>query len=159
MPVVVPKRSGWFRLAIDYRPVNNVTKLDALPQTSVDDLLLRLGGCKVFSRLDFSQFYYQLPLSEADREKTAFYALNELYEFNRCPFGLKNAVSLCNRVMRDVLKDIDGISVYLDDVLIHAETVSDHDAILRQVLERIRSNNLSLNMHKCENLGNYRQFT
>lgn len=149
VPVIVPKRAGGFRLAIDYRPVNRVTKLDAFPTANVNDLLQNVGGCKVFSSLDFSQFYYQIPLCESDQEKTAFSAFGELYVFTRCPFGLKNAVSLCNRVLSEVLKGIQGISVYLDDVLIHARDVAEHDEILRQVLTRIRSHNLSLNMKKC----------
>ena len=148
-PVVVPKRTGGFRLAIDYRPVNSVTQHDAFPIPGTQQLIESLEGCKVFSSLDFSQFYYQLPLAEEDREKTAFYACGDLFHFTRVPFGLKNAVSYCCRRMRDIFKDIDGISLYLDDLLIHAETKEKHDEILQRVLERIRENNMSLNLKKC----------
>ena len=148
-PVVVPKRSGGFRMAVDYRPVNSVTEMDAYPIPNVQELLMRLEGCKIFSSLDFSQFYYQLPLHSDDREKTAFYAAGELYQFKRCPFGLKNAVSYCTRVMRDIFRDMSGVSVYLDDILIHAKNENEHDKILREVMLRIRENCLSLNMSKC----------
>ena len=148
-PVVVPKRTGGFRMAVDYRPVNSMTKMDAYPIPSIQDLLQRLEGCKFFSSLDFSQFYYQLPLHPDDREKTAFYVDGELYQFRRCTFGLKNAVSFCTRIMHEMLKGIPGVSIYVDDILIHAKTVNEHDEILRTVLTKIRENNLSLNMSKC----------
>ena len=148
-PVVVPKRSGGFRLAVDYRPVNSVTRADAFPIPNVRDLLAGLHGCRVFSTLDFSQFYYQLPLHPSDIEKTAFYAAGELYEFVRCPFGLKNAVSLCSRIMKEIFGDLEGVSIYLDDLLIHAADNKKHDEILKIVLGRIRAHNLSLNMKKC----------
>ena len=44
-PVVVPKITGRFRLAIDYRPVNSVTRADAFPIPNVRDLLGGLHGC------------------------------------------------------------------------------------------------------------------
>ena len=148
-PVVVPKRTGGFRLAIDYRPVNSVTRADAFPIPNIRDLLEGLHGSRVFSTLDFSQFYYQLPLHPSDIEKSAFYAAGDLYEFVRCPFGLKNAVSLCSRIMKQIFGDMKGVAIYLDDLLIHAENKQKHDEILRSVLARIRSHNLSLNMKKC----------
>ena len=148
-PVVVPKRSGGYRMAIDYRPVNAATKMDAYPVPNVQELLRRLEGCKMFSSLDFSQFYYQLPLHDTDKEKTAFYVDGELYQFKRCPFGLKNAVSYCTRVMNDLFRNMKGVSVYLDDILVHAETRKEHDEILFAVLTKVRENNLSLNMSKC----------
>lgn len=148
-PVIVPKRSGGFRLAIDYRPVNLETRLDAFPVPNSQDLLRGLHGCKVFSVLDFAQFYYQIPLSEADFDKTAFYAGGALYEFRRCPFGLKNAVGLCSRIMRKIFSGIEGVSIYLDDLLIHASNNDEHDRILREVFTRIRQYNLSLNLKKC----------
>ena len=148
-PVIVPKRSGGYRLAIDYRPVNFKTKLDAFPVPNAHELLRGLHGCKVFSVLDFTQFYYQIPLSENDFEKTAFFACGGLYEFRRCPFGLKNAVGLCSRIMRQIFSDVVGVSIYLDDLLIHAESREEHDRVLRTVLTRIREHNLTLNMRKC----------
>ena len=148
-PVIVPKKTGGFRMAIDYRPVNSMTKLDAFPIPNAQELLHRVENCKYFSSLDFSQFYYQLPLAESDQEKTAFYANGELYQFIRCPFGLKNAVSYCTRVMSDIFENLKGVAIYLDDVLIFAKSKAEHDQVLKEVLERIKSFHLSLNLKKC----------
>lgn len=83
-PVVVPKRSGFFRLAIDYRPVNSLSRHDAYPIPATQQLTESLRGCKVFSSQDVLQFYYRLPLSPEDYERTVFYACGNLYEFRRC---------------------------------------------------------------------------
>ena len=92
-PVIVPKQGGGVRIAINYKPVNEFTIFDAYPIPRMDDLLLKCADAKLFSSLDFSQCYHQLPLAEQDKEKTAFYALGELWQFRRCPFGLKTAVT------------------------------------------------------------------
>ena len=65
-------------------------------------VLLKCNGAKLFSSLDFSQCYHQLPLAENDKEKTAFYALGELLQFKRCPFGLNNAITNCMRIMNKI---------------------------------------------------------
>ena len=45
---------------------------------------------------------------------------------------------MCSRVMREIFGDLQGVSVYLDDLLIHAEDKQKHDEILKIVLSRIR---------------------
>ena len=96
-PLVVLKSDGSSRMTIKYKPVNAITSFDAFPLAKADDLLWKLNGATVFSSIDFSQFYHQLPLAESDKEKTAFVADGKLYHFKRCPFGLKNAVAYCCR--------------------------------------------------------------
>ena len=148
--VIVPKKNGDYRLAINYKPVNNVTIFDSYPLPKIDDLISRLGAAKIFSSLDFSQFYHQIPLSMSDREKTAFCALGRLYQFNRVPFGLKNAVALCCRIMNQVLDNIPNVLVYLNDVLVFGESVESHNETLKLVLQRMYDYGLSLNLDKCK---------
>ena len=76
--MVVSKADGAKRLAINYKPVNAQITFDAFPVPDVDSLLSHLCGAKVFSKMDFSQFYHQLPLVASDRPKTAFYADGQL---------------------------------------------------------------------------------
>jgi len=56
-PVIVPKKSGGHRIAINYKPVNSVTIADAFPLPRVDEMLEQLAGSQVFSSLDFTQCY------------------------------------------------------------------------------------------------------
>jgi len=148
--IVVGKHDGSSRMTINYKPVNSVTQYDAYPFPEVQNLLNKLPNAKYFSSLDFSQFYHQLPLAKSDMEKTAFCAFGKLYHYVRVPFGLKNAVAYCSRLMAKVFQDIDNVIVYLDDLLVFGETKETHDKTLIKVLNKIREMGLSLNMKKCK---------
>ena len=149
-PIVVPKDNGaGKRLVLNYKPVNSVTVFDAYPLPCIQEIFEDIGDSTWFSKIDFTQFYHQLPLAESDIPKTAFFANGELYEYTCCPFGLKNAVAYCTRILKLVLKDCKGVSIYLDDVLIHGKTRAEHDANLREVLNRIKKHGLGLNVKKC----------
>ena len=149
-PVVVPKSDGSKRLTINYKPVNSQTIFDSFPLPNVEELLSKLSGAKVFSKIDFAQFYHQIPLVNSDRSKTAFFADGQLWQYTRMPFGLKNAVAACSRIMAHIFKDINNVLIYLDDILIFAPTQVEHDTALKAVLDKIRYHGLSLNRKKCE---------
>ena len=66
------KKDGRLRMCIDYRALNNNTVLDRYPLPRIDELLQRLDGAKVFSKLDLRDGYHSLPMAKEDRYKTAF---------------------------------------------------------------------------------------
>lgn len=149
VPVIVGKKDGSKRMTINYKPVNSQTVFDAYPLPIIDELIAQLNDAKVFSKLDFSQFYHQIPLKNSDRPKTAFFAEGQLWQYTRLPFGLRNAVAHCSRIMHSIFKDIPGCLVYLDDLLIFGKDQNEHDKVLRRVLDKIRENGLGLNRKKC----------
>jgi len=149
-PVIVKIPNGDFRMTINYKPVNSVTISDAFPFPKPDELISRLAGARFFSSLDFNQFYYQLSLNEGDQEKTAFHALGNLYQFTRLPFGLKNAVAYCSRLISKLFRNLENVIIYIDDLLIFGKTKEEHDNTLTEVLKRIEGANLSLNKNKCQ---------
>lgn len=80
-------------MCIDYRMLNNNTIRDTYPLPRTDELLQRVGGCSVFSKIDLNNAYHQLPMFEDDKFKTAFTCRYGTFEFNVMPFGLMNAPS------------------------------------------------------------------
>lgn len=50
--ILVKKKNGEYRMVIDYRKLNAVTKKDSYPLPRIDDLLDTLGKAKIFSALD-----------------------------------------------------------------------------------------------------------
>ena len=134
--VLVKKKSGDYRFCIDYRRLNAVTKRDVYPLPRMDDVFDRLAGAKFFSSLDLMSGYWQVPVAEADRSKTAFITPDGLYEFMRLPFGLNNAPSTFQRLMDRVLARLKWqmCLVYLDDVLIFEKTFEEHQKRLECVL-------------------------
>ena len=148
-PVIVLKADGSPRMTINYKPVNNSTIFDAYPLPRIEDMILELADARVFSSIDFMQFYHQLPLVKEDQEKTAFCLNGKLYHYTRTPFGLRNAVAYCSRLIGKLLADVPGVLVYLDDVLIYGKDQSSHDLTLKSVMKIICDAGLSLNSKKC----------
>ena len=74
-------------------------------------------------------------MSKADVEKTAFVTPFGLYEFTVMPFGLKTAPATFQRMMDRLLGDLSGVMIYLDDVLIYADTI---DAMMHSLRIRDR---------------------
>ena len=82
-----------------------------------------MGKAQFFTTLDLKSGFHQIELAERDREKTAFSVNNGKYEFCRLPFGLKNAPSIFQRAIDDVLREQIGKTcyVYVDDEIIFSE--------------------------------------
>ena len=58
--VFVPKSDGTLRLCVDYRDLNKQTIKNKYPLPRIDDLLDRLNGAQVFSRMDLATGFHQL---------------------------------------------------------------------------------------------------
>ena len=108
------------RLCIDYRQLNARTKSDSFPTGNVLDVIENMAGARYFSTIDLAQGYHQVPVAEADREKTAFRTLSGLWEFTRMPFGLKGAPATFSRLMARVLGNMSPtqLALYMDDICV-----------------------------------------
>ncbi len=150
-PLLVPKVSGEFRFCIDFRPINNITTRDHFPLPRIDDLLNQLKDACFFSTLDLVNGYWQIPIDEDHKQKTAFRTPFGQFEFNVMPFGLMNAPSTFQRLMNIVLKDYLGRSclVYLDDIIIYSASSDEHIDHIRQILDCLSIANLRLKASKC----------
>lgn len=126
-------------MCIDYRALNSNTIPDSFPLPRIDELLARLAGATVFSKLDLRDGYHQLPVTVADQFKTAFTCRYGTFEWRVMPFGLNNAPSTFQRVMNLVFWDLldDCVLVYLDDILIFSRSIEDHKVALRKVFTRL----------------------
>ena len=151
-PVVkVRKKDGGWRMCVDYRRLNFVTKFDCFPLPRLDKALDAFAGATVFSSLDLAMAYYQVPVKPADVEKTAFITHVGLYEMMKMPFGLCNASSTYQRLMMSVLQGLIGriCLAYLIDVIAFSKRRDEHVNDLRAVLDRIRDAGLKLKSVSC----------
>ena len=150
--VLVKKKDNSIRLCVDYRKLNKITKGDAFPLPVIEELLVKVRDSKYFSTLDLKSGYHQIAIREEDRQKTAFSAGDNQFDFSKIPFGLKSAPNHFSRVMQSVLSGILGknILVYLDDIVVLGNTIEEHVGNLVAVLETLRRNNLKINVKKTQ---------
>lgn len=148
----VTKKDGTLRMCVDYRALNKITIKNRYPLPRTDDLLDQLHGAKYFSKIDLRSGYYQVRVAECDVEKTAFRTRYGHFEFLVMPFGLTNApatfMAMTNGIFHDYLDKF--VIVFLDDILIYSKTLEEHEQHLRQVLQRLRENQLYAKMSKCD---------
>ncbi|UYV75519.1 hypothetical protein LAZ67_13000470 [Cordylochernes scorpioides] len=100
-----------------YRRLNAVTLPDRYPIPRLDDFHHILKSTSVYSKIDLYKTFYQIPIAEEDKPKTAIITPFGLFEFNVMSFGLRNATATFQRFMHEVLRNLDFAFVYLDDIL------------------------------------------
>lgn len=122
---LVQKSSGEWRPCGDFRRLNSTTVADKYPLPHIQDITHQLHGC-TFSKIDLIKAYYQIPVAEEDRHKTAVTTPFGLYEFNRMPFGLRNAAQTFQRFLDTVLRGLDFCRSYIDDLLVASKDEEEH---------------------------------
>ena len=149
--VLVRKKNGDLRFCVNYRKLNQITDNDSHPLPLISDLLDSVKDAKYFSLLDLRSGYWQIPVAQEDRAKTAFVTQNGVYEFTRMPFGLKTAPATFQRAMEVILAGLtfEICLCYLDDVIVFGKTLTEHNDRLKTVLTRFRDNNLRVKLAKC----------
>ena len=147
---VVTKKDGSFRMCGDYRRLNTVTTPDRYSIPLIADLTARLHGRTIFGKVDLVKGYHQIPVAEKDVAKTAITTPFGTYEFVRMPFGLKNAGQTFQRMMDEILNDLDFIFVYMDDMLVASRTEAEHEDHFRQLFRQLAEHDLVVSPGKCQ---------
>lgn len=148
--VPVNKPDGSVRLCADYKvTLNQVLSVDKYPVPKIDDLLSKLEGSRYFSKIDLSQAYNQIELDET-KKYTVINTHRGLFLYNRLVYGLSSSPGIFQRIMTNLFKDIPGVVVFLDDILVATDSVDKHIATLTKVLDRLKENGLKLKKEKCD---------
>ena len=135
---------------MDYRKLNECTRNENFPFPNIHEQLYDLNGAKIFSQIDLDRGYNQVILEEESKKYTAFICQFGVYEFNRMPFGLKNAPKSFQKVMIGILGDLKYIKVFLDDILVFSANMHEHEAHLQEVFQRLHKNGCKINFEKSK---------
>lgn len=148
----VKKSSGKWRICLDSRGLNQVTKRDDFPFPSMTNILHRVKKSKYFSIIDLSESYYQVPLEKNSKNKTAFRTGKGLYRFTVMPFGLTNAPATMARLITKVLgHDLEPfVFTYLDDTIVATEDFATHIKMLEIIGKRFKAAGLTINIQKTK---------
>ena len=151
--VLVAKKDGTTRFCVDFRKLNQVTRMEQYPIPDIRQSLDVFGqaGAAYFSTLDLKSAFWQVKMDPESAPKTAFITVDGVYEFTVLPFGLCGAPITFSRLMAKAMRGLiwKNCLVYLDDVVVFSRTFSEHLVHLKEVLHRLRAANLKLSPTKC----------
>ena len=151
--VLVRKKDGTLRFCIDFRRLNERTEKDSFLMPRMIDTMEMMVGVKIFSSMDLKSGFWQVKMAEESRPYTAFTVGSlGVYEFLRMPFGLCNGPATFQRLMQNCLGELNltYTLIYLDDVVVFADTEAEHVKRLRTIFERFHEHGLKLKPTKCD---------
>ena len=149
VPVVKP--NGKIRICGDYKiTANKAMRMDSYPVPKPYKLLSSLAGGKVFAKLDMSHAYNQLQLDDASQPCTTINTHRGLFKYKRLCFGVSTAPGVFQRTMETLLKGLQHVVVFFDDILITGNSAENYLSNIEKVLNRLQDAGLRLNMDKCK---------
>jgi len=121
------------------------------PLPLVDDITDQIGKAIYRSTLDLTKGFWQIPIEESDKEKTAFITYEGLFEWNTMPMGLTNSPSAFQRNMERVLSGLNWkiCLVFMDDIIIFSKDFSQHLRDLQEIFTRLQTFGLKIRLDKC----------
>jgi hypothetical protein len=149
--LLVKKKNGKFRLVIDYRRLNSITKQQHHPIQQIEDVLCYLEESKYFSCCDLKKGFHQVKVAEESRAKLAFSNEWGQFTYKSMPMGTRNApmhfAKCIDFIFRDTPKS--EVCAYLDDLICHSKTPEDHLNNLSKFFLILSQNNLRINIDKA----------
>ncbi len=105
-----------------------------------------MKGSHYFSKLDLIKGYHNIELHPDSQPLTATLMPLGLQQYRWLPLGLTDVGAVCQKLVHEMLADLDGVVTYIDNIFIFAETVEQHDSILRQGLWHLQAHNFQLQL-------------
>ena len=149
-PIVTPlKSNGLPRICGDFRvTVNPFLKQPACTTPEVEDMLSGLRNSKIFSKIDLTNAFLQIPLAPDSKELTTIHTLWGLYQHNYLPFGLSASPGLFQQTLDNIISHLRGVRSYQDDIIVHGSTQLEHDQNLLHLLQALKHANVQINAKK-----------
>ena len=149
MVPVLKKSTGKARICVDLKILNVAVKREQYTLPVTDEIIAKLSGATVFSSLDAASGFFQIPLHPDSCKLTTFITPFGRFHFKRLPFGITSAPEIFQRKMMETMQGLEGVEIFMDDVLVYGATVNEHDQRLEKAMQRIETAGLKLNQEKC----------
>ena len=115
---------------------------------TLDEMNAKLNGAAFFTTLDCQGGFHQIPIAKTSQLLLTFSTPFGRFCYQQLPFGLVSAPEVYQKIMHDLVADIDG-SIYYIDLIVYGKTRDEHTAALEHVMQRLSDNGLRLNLAKC----------
>ena len=148
----VPKKDGTLRIVQDFRELNKHSYMDKYSMKEINECIGDIGKAKstIFTTLDLTSGFWQMPLSEESRHTTAFTipGLGQ-FEWVTSPMGLLGCPASFQRLMEMIFLGLKNVIVYIDDLLIHSQTHNEHLQTLENTFQRLQKASMKISLKKC----------
>lgn len=149
--VVVAKTNKELRICLDGSvTINPHIETHHYPLPVIDELLAGKSDGKLFCVMDLKGAYQQLIVSDATKKLLTVNTFKGLYAYKRLPFGVKPAASIFQSVMDKIIEGLEGVQVYIDDLLVWGRDLREVYNRVRSVLDRLLQFNVKVNLAKCQ---------
>ena len=136
------------RITTDFKELNKAIKRERYQIPTLEDLLQRLKGAKVFSKLDARSGFFQLPLDEKIQKLTTLITPFGRYFYKRLPQGISSAPEVFQRTVEMMINPRHTVC-YFDDILVFSDDKKNHAKDLEETKNRLRNIGLKINEEKC----------
>nr|GEU71394.1 TPA: orf y [Tanacetum cinerariifolium] len=143
------KRRGKKKIVVNYKKINEATVGDSHNLPNMQELLTLLRGKSIFSSFDCKSGFWQVLLDEQSQLLTAFTCPDGHFQWKVVPFGLKQAPSIFQRHMQNVLRGLENFcTVYVDGIIVFSENKEKHYIHVLEVLKTISKHGIILSKKK-----------
>lgn len=152
--LLLVRKKDSFRICLDPIPLNKALERPNYQFQTIDEMLPELGNAKIFSLVDTKKGFWQIKLDYTSSLLTTFWTPFGRYRWLRLPFGIKSAPEIFQINMNNLVRDLKGVKVLADDILIYGcgsdkqEAMKDHNKNLENLLYRLNENKCKLNTEK-----------
>ncbi|CAB3985042.1 Transposon Tf2-9 poly, partial [Paramuricea clavata] len=148
--IAIPKKSGDLRLVLDMRIPNTALARRRVQIPTVNEILQKMEGAKVFTEVDLSQGYLQLPLAEESRHITAFSTPEDgPHRFTRLIMGASPSGEHFHEIIHELIKEVPDCANISDNIWLWSKDRETHLKRLDQLLTILRTNGITLKLPKC----------
>ncbi len=154
--LLCPKPNGAWRFCVDYRALNKCSERESWPLPNIEAMLHRIGDARprYFAVMDATKGFFQTPMALASQIFTAFICFAGVYQWLRCPMGLKGAPGYFQRQLSLVFIAAGllylGLELYIDDIIVYGHTKEEFMSRLRRTFIVLRDKRITLNPDKCK---------
>ncbi|GBM86008.1 Uncharacterized protein K02A2.6 [Araneus ventricosus] len=142
--VIVQKKNGALRVCLDPQNLNKAIKRPQYNLPTFEDITSKLAGAKYFSVLDAASAFWQISLDEESSSLCTFSSPFGRFKFLCMPYGIKCAPERFQRVVAEMLEDIQNADNFFDDLIVWGKTLEEHNETLQKVFKRCIEFNLKL---------------
>lgn len=147
--IIVRKPNGSLRICLDPHDLNLAIKREHFQLPTLDQITTKLANAKYFSKLDANSGFWQISLDDESAKLCTFATPYGRYCFLRLPYGIKSAPEVFHKRYKKIF-DLEGVELYIDDIIIWGSTKAEHDKRLLEVFKLAKLHNVTFNKEKCK---------